>query len=396
MSKQVPAEPDIENLQKAKLSDNFTLSLSAELLSSNPQQGVILPSSGLSHLHLAAYYDQLEVYCYIEKNSNLSFDTGSIPIFSYACLGGAVEVASYVIEKCKRNPDLMQRLQKMYLDDYKRNDDTNFIILATHASSTEIIRLLIDSGYGFINNKPIILNKLANIALTKAIKKSSIECITLLLSYINQDSTTLSPIEIAAKNEKSEAIPLLLETKPSNNELVGALYYACIYDNENIVSLLVPHIKTLVSNDNQKPPIVHWIFHTCNPNIAEKMLKFDINVNEKKNKKFRGISAMSKYSKDIIPFLQILYNAGYNFNDPDDPALGYILISLIYAPYKHPEIVEWFFKTCITNKDLDVLITSSRIDMSVLTLREKLNKLRQRYVKIDEICKKYGITTQPV
>lgn len=99
-----------------------------------------LPLNNLGIIHLAAYFNSLICFQYLEKELRISLKTptkdGFIPLY-YACHNGSIDVVKYILD---RDPEQA----KFYVERQKK---VSLFMCAIKSQKSEIIEELIKKGY---------------------------------------------------------------------------------------------------------------------------------------------------------------------------------------------------------------------------------------------------------
>lgn len=388
------------DIEKVYQMDNFDSSIySMPKITQNHIPEFLLSTESLTPLHIIAYFDRLEEYVYIENNSSLNFatqDTKGYSVLAYACLGGSIEIVTYIFSKIKDDPKQQEELEKLFKEDYQKPDH-QLLILCTHSNCVEIMKILVENGYGIVNKSKGILCQIAGIAVSKCIILSYTEGIQYLLTLTNSTGQNKSALEIAATSSRNEAIKFLLQLPYTNNDLLFTLKAACTMNNEYAVKTILPYITDIdISPLICKDSAIHWICNSCNPNIIKMVLSKHPDLNRLDENNKTGIyhikSKTNLTQQNYIEILELLAKAGYDMKSKTCPPLGNFLAMI--SAEKNIKVIEWFFDNYLTNADLDVPIPSLAQTVPC-TLRQSLMRRKQSAV-FRNLIQKYGITETPV
>ena len=300
-----------------------------------------LPFNGLTLLHLAAITDSLESFIYIERTTCFDFFTRSADNFTplhYACFFKSYEIISYIIAKAKYNKEAADKLHILYKEDACGSNGKSLMRLATISLSTEVMKLLFESGYELTES---IRTECVNIA----VNKKSVDVLLLLLQKSSGKDS--SPLITAISNNNFEAIPILIQANCNleycTSDYTTALSAACMQSQVDIVRMLCEKMTKIdIQEGIKENAACHWICTSGSPEIAEIMLQHDINVNRLNANDKTCVSVMNPIipEEDDIKILELLVENGFNINHtPNSPIANYVT-----GIRKKPKVVAWFLE----------------------------------------------------
>lgn len=342
----------------------------------------ILSDRNLNPLHIAAIYDSLEVFVYLQNKLEIDILVQSSDQYNplhYACFYNSFEVASYIMS-CK--PD---EAKKVY-DSLKYQ----YIYLAVTGQSLKILKELFNKGAD-LALRP---NK-ENNPIDTAIKKKNIEILKLLLEHsphsytkgVNGDTAIIQAI----KNSHEDAVPLLIENNVNPAAVNSAGYTALFvnlyfYKSLEVTKILCNALDSADIDISYKTKhAVHYVCHCGDPQIAKIVLDKGIDVNRFDEQGEVGPKELIDISKtkDAIKILEMLVEKGFQLDlrkdETHNTLLGHYLASIM--PY--PEIVDW-----LIGHGADVNLPFIGKDKKNMTIKDKLLQ-KKAYA---QVCKKYNIT----
>lgn len=268
----------------------------------------------VSLLHIAAYYDSLECFCYLHEISGINLQIQSIRNFyplHYACYNGSKEVASYILAK----------------DQYQTSLVTNnsFLCFTIHGGCSDILEELFRNGSKIIKSQSRFDDP-----IEKALFYNNFKCCEILMKHIEEYQAYLTPAITAARTFNPELIKFLvkgpedLEFSPHCQKSV----FTIIFDQTNgqnfkelIMSWVThfPYLRIEPPDDIASNGVVHWVCMLCDPILAAKMLETpDVDVNRIGLNDHIGPFYFedSKNAKDDdqIKILELLIANGYDVN----------------------------------------------------------------------------------
>ena len=197
----------------------------------------ILPCDGLSVLHVAAFYDNLEMLLFLERLGiplNALSGASYYPLH-YACAGGAIECASYLLSMVPEQAVLASDCQ------------WHPIFLATFSNSPEILQMLLDYGAN-LRSKPNVDNR----PFEQALRSRHIECLFILLTHKCKTDVSrwdTSPLMVAVNQGMGHALePLLdlgLDPYFVSSRGESALSFACLKSDLPAVRVLCNRMETV-------------------------------------------------------------------------------------------------------------------------------------------------------
>ncbi|EAX99344.1 hypothetical protein TVAG_182010 [Trichomonas vaginalis G3] len=355
---QIVAMNDVEALSKLEL-DSWT---ETKYQINTIEKTMQIPSAGLTLIHIAAFYDCLESFIFLEKKG-LSFTTVSTNSFNtlyYICYGGSIEVFEYVFIKIGRDPSLQSLLKDIFEEDIfyiiKHTSLLDLAILAP-CNQYEIATALFKFGYGFKKNGVDFRAEFALNPINSTIKLSNAKCLEYLIQFKKINQFGLSPLQIAIATNTQEAIPILIKQNGDllyrNEHGETALSIACRLKNIYAVEQLCSSMKRLEEETHGIDGAAHWLCSSNSLEIAKHILQHPIDINRKNmlGQLCTGCFKPKKENaKEIVQILELLYRYGLELNDPTYPAIQPFITGMTILP----EIVDWFLEKDI---DIDIQIT---------------------------------------
>ena len=269
-----------------------------------------IPFTELTLLHIAALYDNLEVFLYLlQKGFTLRTPSGhSYYPLHYACVGNAKEVAAYILEEDPEQAKLELEVQYQPIN------------LATYANSPEILKMLFAKGADLQSPKNI-----AGRPFDQALRSRNFDCLLILLENRCKTDVSvhgLSPLMLAIVSGMTDAIGPLLNLKGNPNyvNLNGnsALSYACMMEQESVVKLLCSRMETveIPVSDVKRASIAAAAVHSNNAEILKTVLEKGCEVNRfDANGKLPAHALLgTKNQQTAVDMLNLLIENGFNVN----------------------------------------------------------------------------------
>ena len=297
-----------------------------------------IPSVNLTLMHVAAYYDSLEVFVYLESIGFLLEEESADqyrPIH-YGCLNGSLEVCTYILSKMPEQARILPEV------------DFHLIYLATTSGNALILRELFACGADIKDRRNI-----GNRPVQQAIKTGHVQCLKVLLEKNARrvDPKEYTPIMLAITNSQPEAIPLLLQSGEDPSVITlekreCALQLACFQREVEVVRELCERLVNVdLPEEMHERAAVHWICQSHHPEIARIILAKGINVNRLDGDGHAGPYYMLDVGEEheILEIFDLLLKHGLNLNisaptaKPTNTILGEFVTS-ITRPLK---IIEW-------------------------------------------------------
>lgn len=280
--------------------------------------------TNLHILHVASYYDSLETFLFVYNfgfDPNVKSSNEFYPLH-YACLGGAIEVASFLC-----TPEI---INVKGLNFAPLNSQFTPIFLATLSKSFDILELLFENG------ATIPRYSTKDSPIHQAIRCKDYRCLSLLLSHTNSerlDEKNFSPIMKAISFGFPEAVKILVDhggdLSYQTPEGKNALSYACNQKDENMVKYLLDNGINPTVRDKLGQYPIHWAATSGNVNIVKLILE---NGGEANVFDFRGrpptFSAIIA-GNNFDEILKILFESGCDPNAKQISNGATILNSLI-------------------------------------------------------------------
>jgi ankyrin repeat protein len=193
-----------------------------------------IPRNQLGLMHLAAFYDSLEIFLYL-LDMGFSLELLSPDDFQpihYAAAGGSIEIATFICEH--HSPSLTNA---------PGNPGISALYLAVASSTTDVIELLLKAR-AVVTDSPLILSP-----LHRAILNRDAQSLTLLIEYSRHfcrtDERQYSPLMKAIALRWTAAAILLIETgvpvNYRNPPGRSALFCAIFSGRLDLARLLIKH-----------------------------------------------------------------------------------------------------------------------------------------------------------
>lgn len=289
------------------LSSTFSFAAPARL-SRNSKE--IVPCKGVSLLHIAAYYDNLESFLFLlEKGINLRItsEAGYYPIH-YACVGDAREIVSFILKKDPEQAKL--ELDVTY----------PLINLAIYANSPEILKKLFKNGADLQSPKNIAAKP-----FDQVLRSKNFDCLLILLEGRCKTDVTvagLNPLMLAIVNGMNEAIEHLIDKgiplNYVNENGDTALSCACTMENVEVVKLLCKRMDNIDINTTigPKTSIAYYAVRSGNIEILKTVLEKNCLLQHFDAKGKLPVHALPVISnQDVaIQMLKLIIEHGFNVN----------------------------------------------------------------------------------
>ena len=227
-----------------------------------------LPSTSLGILHVAAFYDSLEVFLYC-FNRGLSLEMRSGAEFKpihYAALGNATEVATFL---CSQGLTT--------LDEAVGPHELDAISIAAASKAPDVVRVLLENGV------PVRNRGGAYSSIGYAIQHRDSATLALLLEYAGETQSNkcltqgYSPLMRAVACRIPEAVDLLLSRGADPNHMTQegkcALSLACGGGLADCVKKLIEAGVDMNVLDNQRKGPVFWAAASSNVKILKMVIK---------------------------------------------------------------------------------------------------------------------------
>lgn len=295
-------------------------------------QGSILPLSSLSLMHIAAFFDSLEIFVFLEMHAHLSpsiLNASSIHPIQYAIYGNSLEVASYILNK--------------YPDEALIDASLSYALYYCAASSPNakndhMIRLLQMKKAPFVYSPDNIL-----CPIHKAIRLKNIPVLKGLLKVYNsqkknftEERGIMTPLMTSISYGLSSGVDLLLQVGEDPLFITPdgrcALSHACfcnrkVNGKDSNIEIIE---KLLISiGENSIEPFVknisgpiQWICQSKSPQIAKMIFEYhpEIDVNRVDENFISAPTTLAKKDmpvNDIIEMLTLFIEKGYEINRYD-------------------------------------------------------------------------------
>lgn len=262
----------VNNPSAITRSTNFSFTSPKQITRSNK---TFIPCKDVSLLHIAAYYDNIEVFILlILKGAFFRIKSAAsyLPLH-YACVGNAKEVAAYILEN---DPDEA----KLDLD-----VPLHFVNLAVFSNSPDILQMLFDHGTS-LQTMRVVEGR----PFDQALRSRNYDCLYILLKHqcaTDVAVASMTPLMLAIVSGMSEAIgPLLargIDPKIVNIKGQSALACACMMVQVDTVKLLCSRMNDIeipcIEGESQRPSILRYAIHSKNIDILRTVLEKGCDVN---------------------------------------------------------------------------------------------------------------------
>lgn len=308
-----------------------------ELVNSKP----IIPVEGLTLLHIAAFFDNFEVFHYLESKGgeflNLRTSNGAFYLpLHYACFGSAKECAAYILA---RDPALaVVELECQW----------QAVFLATFSNSPEILELLLSHGADLRSPRNV-----QNRPFEQALKMNHLDCLLLLLQHsckTDVDAFGMSPLMVAIARKAEGALEWLLDRglDPTFVSFRGdtALALACTQGDVGTVKMLCDRMENIEipESEDRLSSIARWAVSSKNLDILRMVLKKGCDLNRYDVSGEQPVDAIRGIIDDAtgLKMLEMLIEFGYDIHSRD-PKDGKAFLDRVieFTVSKYPKIVEF-------------------------------------------------------
>ena len=379
--------------KKVLTSTNFNIS--EKIFSKTMKESI--GSNSLALTHVAAFFDALECYMYIEQNTDFDFSTkssNSKTAVHFCCAGGNSEVLSYIIDEANQpgNEDKKKKLQDIFESDYDPNIKMNLLDIAAFANSNEVIEILLENGYGINSKGQDLRSNLVLKPIATCIKRKNGEILRTLIKYMKGASGDESPLMIAISSKINDAVRILIDTETNLNYMtskkVTALSTACSIGNEEAVEMLCSRMSDIDIPESEKAPAAaHWMCASGNINIMKIMLAHQPNLNRLNQFDKTCVSYIptSKSDEIIINMLELLKENGFDINNKTNPPISYFLTAI----NMRVKVIDWLLMNGV---DVDVIV--KRQDSRPPKTARKIIIEKGRMKEFKELIEKYKLNEQ--
>lgn len=314
-----------------------------------------LPLQNLTLLHIAAFFDSLDIFIYLVEVLKFNIKAPSaaayIPLH-YAVYSNANEVAYYIlsIDPGQAAVDYPVTYQLIWL--------------AIEAENPEILKLILDSGANIESNG----NK-RNKVLERSIVKKNIDCIHILLeasknSSRNADEKVYTPLMLAISIKQPEAVPILIKKGEDPNVFINnksALFIACYLKQFETIKYLSQTMTVFdLPADIKSKSLIHYACETMNLNIIQLLIdkcpdpKFTVNRFDEHGQLgphyFADVFIKYLKEEEVIEILEYLKRKGLDIKRRMKVSLLVKFVTSINRE-KSMKIIEWLFKNGANSGD---------------------------------------------
>jgi ankyrin repeat protein len=296
---------------------------------------LVLPEDNVSLMHIAAFFDSLDCFLYLE-GKNLLYNqesSGSYLPIHYACLSGSYEVVCYIITKDPKQATVLPAVKY------------HLIYLATVSGDSEILGLLLANGADMsaaqnIENRPV----------AHAIRSRRVDCLRFLLKSNlrrTRDTSEWSTLMLAIANNERDAIPLLLESGEDPNYVTrgkyeSALFLACFYGEFELIEYIADRTSQLdLDFSIQAKAAIHWACESKSPDVVRMLLRKGIDVNRLDSKGRTGLYYVTDAcSEDVVlQIIDIMVKSGLEVSR--NPSIIVDFVMAIRKPYR---VIDYLFQ----------------------------------------------------
>lgn len=325
-------------------------------------------------MHIAAYYDAINIFIYLVEELGVKILQGNAKSYNplhYACLHNSIEVATYILAK---EPDAPKQ---------STHTEFQYIYFAVNGNAPEILELLVRCGAN-----PSSPENLKGDPIRIAFHRKQIDLLVILLRNYkpNNAPRDMTPIMCAIAYDFKDTIPFLIESGCKADEMAAgknALYCACFEANPdvNVVRMLCNASSNVYKQkDTDGESAIHWICRTSDPEIVRTAVNYNINVNEVDNKGKYGIDYLNVCKpKEALEILEFLCQHGFNLNNTNQKRKAPAYTTFLHWPSQPIEIIAWVIKHG-ANIDTDPFVKNKTVKDFILSS-----------VKISEELKKLGV-----
>jgi ankyrin repeat protein len=268
----------------------------------------ILPRSGVTLVHICAYFDCLETLVWLRRhNADVRQPSAdSYHPIHYACEGNSPECVSYILSL---DPNSVR------LDFVSEH---SHVFLAVCIGAPMILRMFLVRRIDFADHRDVL-----SLCVHQAIKNGNFECLRLLVEYARTavlQCDDRSALMTAALFGFSDAFPLLLDYG-SDPHFVGfrgqtALSIACRMGNVEMVGLLLKSLNRAdLRPDLTWPSAFHWACQSLNTEIVEMVMAHGCDVYRVDHHLRQGIDYLVDQDiEKVMDILSVLVRKGYELN----------------------------------------------------------------------------------
>lgn len=300
---------------------------------------LIIPQDSLSLLHVAAFFDNLEMFILIESlGISLRVLSGSsyFPLH-YACLGRAIECAAYILEQDPEQATMEFDCQWQP------------VFLATFANSPTILEMLFSHGANLQSRKNV-----ENRPFEQALKSGHMECLKILLTHKCKTDVafaSISPLMFAVSRYMGAALEPLLDLglDPSFVTYKGetVLSTACANNDLDSVRLLCNRMNTIeipAGDEERHSSIVRYAVSSKNLEILKIVLEKGCDVNRYDSLDNIPADAIRGTVPDDVgvKMLELLIQYGFDVNCRcEKTGKSFIDRVVEYSIGRYPKVVEF-------------------------------------------------------
>lgn len=333
---------DLNNLSKllGQIDRSYLFSKTFHLFSDQidfSRSIIIIPCSGLTLLHIAAYEDSLECFGFLHSH-DFSLDIVShdnyLPLH-YALVGASFECLNYILEHDKQQ--------------FFTHFDLEYTLIHMGIISKNVEVLVFLSRVGVEIDASV-----SNDYIKFAIRIMSYDCLRYLLKHItikdpfdNDESLLMTVI----KRKQLEPIKLLIEFGADpyfiSFKNKTALSIACFYSDREVVRLLCSIMDNIdLPADIKADGAVHWLCQSKDVEIAKIMLSKNIDVNRINHRGESGPFYLFDSCEEevVIQILELLIKHGFDVNIFGPESKTTCLGSCVIGITKNINVIEYLIQ----------------------------------------------------
>lgn len=348
-----------------------------------------LPSTQLTLLHVAAYYDSLEIFFYLNSTKGMPIGILSghsfLPLH-YACWNGSEEVASFILTNDQSEATFFtpfpSPLQLLYC--------------ATRGQDIDILNNLFKYGSN-LSDERNYPNDVINLAILLG-KKEIVECLHAHYkisnnnpneSYWNLPMKAVLTQNVDAFNILYSGSNDLFVCEHNSGTYISLIDLICRHDNTNkkfksiLLEILNKNSHIILEPPYKGPGLCHWACTYHDLDVTKAMLKIvDFKINRLDSDGKSGPSCLTGENGKIdCDILRLLIDNGFDVNVQKNPSL---LETFVCGFYKRPDMVQLLVEN---GADIFAVSTKTDKDKKNLTIYDYVMSRRQRNNEFKTIFK---------
>ena len=266
----------------------------------------VLPNTGLTMAHAAAYVDYLEVLSeIIEENPQIAMTPtrdGYIPLH-YACAGGSVECVAYLLAAMS---ELGVSQNEWVAIEHNVSNSTYY--LAALGKHHKVLALLQRFQFSMIRSDQ---ERVADAVL----RNKDMESLNVVYPMIREGRDL---VERAMRAHNFEAVHFFIEDgHPIDGPKFSGLQLACTYEDTaetvELIRKICFHTPSLEVTAETGP--IHWVCGFGNFSVLEMLVQKGIDVNRRDNFGRSGpeyLLPLGKSADEVLRWLEYLYGHDWN------------------------------------------------------------------------------------